>query len=115
MKKAKIILASIALLSVVGAAFAFKARTTLGRPYSWTNSYVQGTVTYRAAGNASFCINTTTAFLTNVPPAGASPITTYLTTAPSTTILTLTSGTLTKTIPSYTCVFTSDVYTTNVQ
>ncbi|ACU57542.1 hypothetical protein [Chitinophaga pinensis] len=115
MKKAKIILASISILALVGGAFAFKARTEIGRSYLWTNSYVQGTVTYQLPGLSSFCINTTAINLTDVRPNPTQlPTSTYRTTAPSTTITTLTSGTFTKTIPYHTCVFTENVYTTVV-
>lgn len=114
MKKAKIILASIAALALIGGAFAFKARTTIGKTYSWTNSYLQGTVTYRLPGNASFCINTAEVYVTLTRPTPTSPLTTtYITTAPNATITTLTApGPLTKTIPFHTCALTLDVYTT---
>lgn len=45
MKKARIILSCIALLTVVGGAFAFKAMTTQGRAYSYTGTTLSSTIT----------------------------------------------------------------------
>lgn len=114
MNKAKIILTSIALLAVVGAALAFNVmRTTIGRTYTFTDEYTQGTVVYQLPNQASFCINTEAKFWTDVRPNPVAPlVTAYRTTVAPTTTITLTSGVLTKTIPLHTCV-SYTFYTTN--
>jgi len=114
MKKAKIILAGVMLLAVLGGVFAFKAaRTSLGKLFYSTNAYAANNTIYTRAGLATFCVPDPVTYWTTTPNPGGF-VTSYITTAHTTTVITLTRvGVPTEqiTIPSYTCVTTS-LYTT---
>jgi hypothetical protein len=114
MKKAKLILTSIALLALVGGALAFKAsRSSIGKVFYSTQSYYVGTATYTRAGLATFCAPTTSArYWTNTPNAGGLINSLYTSAQPQGNItLTLSGGTTTITIPSYSCTLT-EAFTT---
>jgi len=112
MKKARIILASIAIFAAIGGAYAFKLFSVGFPVFTFTDEYTQGTVTYTLANGDFFCIAPGTRNFTTIPSAqGAPTIAGYSTSLPPVGTLTLRSGALTKTIPSYNCITTS-LYTT---
>jgi hypothetical protein len=85
MKKAKLILAGIACMAVVGGAFAFKATRTL-------KVFYYNTLTTTVAGGpiVSACKGTTSTLYTPAPIAGQAGFTTALSTTTLTTICPIT-------------------------
>lgn len=115
MKKAKIILTGIAILAVIGGAFAFKAsRSTIGKIHYTTASYSTFGTVYTRANLATFCVSTTAASYWTIEDQGTPVSTSFRTTLPPTTsiVLTQVGGTNTITIPLNTCVLTT-LFTTN--
>jgi len=107
MNKARIILSAVALLAVIGGAFAFKAMRTGFSVVTTTTAISANETIYTLAGGGSFCWTKTNQFFTN-PPFGTLAIGVLTTTAPATGVITLTKvgGTQTITIPNY-CTVTS--------
>jgi hypothetical protein len=114
MKKAKIVLTTIALFAVIGGALAFKAsRILFGKVFYTTTAYSTFNTLYTRAGLVSFCFYTSSnLYWTDV---GSPLYTSFRTTAFPTTslILTRVGGTQTIIIPYYSCVLTQ-MFTTNV-
>ncbi|UPK67998.1 hypothetical protein [Chitinophaga filiformis] len=112
MKKARIVLSAVALLALIGGAFAFKAmRTGLPGVLHQTTAVFLDGETYTRAGNATFVYTSPTQFTTAAPNGVAT--TTWTTTAvPGLTItLTKVGGTETITIPNYGTVITTTFQT----
>lgn len=112
MKKARLILSGIAILAVVGGAFAFKAaRVGNGAAFTLTRTITVNGVAYSAT--SSFYAPITAQYLTTT----GGPLTSkYRTTgviAPLTITLTQVGGTATTTLPHWTATLTN-TYTTNV-
>jgi len=115
MKKAKLILASIAFLAILGGVFAFTASRNLTKVHYKSTQYSTFGTIYTAA--AAYCIST-------VPPVfwtatGDENVTTssaYLTLQPATTVVTFTriGGTQTITLPYYSSCTLTTTLTTSV-
>jgi hypothetical protein len=114
MKKARIILSALALVAVVGGAFAFKAAKFNGfAAYTLTTAYTTLGTVYTASVPVYLPI-TPARFITNV---GNVPTTVYSTTATTTTApitLTRVGGGATITFPAWTGVQVQNTFTTAV-
>lgn len=113
MKKARIILSTLAILAVVGGAFAFKAAKFNGfAAYTLTTAYTTNGIVYTASVPVYLPI-TPARFITNV---GVNPTTVYSTTATTTTApVTLTAaGGATITFPAWTGVQRANTFTTAI-
>ncbi|SDG05145.1 hypothetical protein [Chitinophaga filiformis] len=115
MKKARIILSAVAILAVVGGAFAFNAAKFNGlRAFTYTTEYTTFGTVYAAAASVYLPI-TPARFITD---ATVNPLTTvYSTTGTTTTAsitLTQVNGTATITFPAWTGVQVPATHTTAV-